>query len=59
MSFPDKSQQSGSITLHSGAVGQPIIWTGGAVPAIQFTNVHLESNSQGVGYGNWAVIDCQ
>lgn len=59
MSFSDKSQSSGSIILHNGAVAQPITWQGGTPPSIQFTQVHLESNSQGVGFGNWAIIDCQ
>lgn len=59
LTFSDRSQQSGSIILNNGAVAQPIIWQGGAVPSIQFTKVHLESNSQGVGFGNWAIIDCQ
>lgn len=59
LTFFDRSQNSGSITLHHGAVAQPIIWQGGFVPSIQFTQVNLESNSQGVGFGNWAIIDCQ
>jgi hypothetical protein len=44
------------------ALGAPIYWGGGIPPAIEFSQIHLESSSQGVGANHsdhWAVIDCQ
>lgn len=44
------------------AVGSAIYWGGGVYPSIEFTNIHMESSSQGVGADqddHWAVIDCQ
>jgi hypothetical protein len=40
-------------------VGPAIYWVGGYPPSIQFSSIHMESSSQGVGADHWAVIDCQ
>ncbi|MCE2733722.1 MAG: hypothetical protein ACK5WV_15195 [Chryseotalea sp.] len=59
LSFPNKIANSKSIILHNGAVAQPITWLGGQIPTIQFTSIHLESTSRGVGLNNWAILDCK
>jgi hypothetical protein len=59
MSFPDRIVWSGSIILHNGPTAQPVMWQGGQIPTIQFTSIHEESSSRGVGLSNWAVIHCQ
>jgi hypothetical protein len=47
-------------TIWNGPVlGGPITWTGGAIPTIEFSAIHEEATSRGVGETNWAVIDCQ
>jgi hypothetical protein len=40
------------------ANGGYITWAGGFPPTIEFSAIHLEANSRGVGFGNWAIIDC-
>lgn len=43
-------------------VGPSTYWNNGPSPTIQFSAIHMESSSQGVGAnipGHWAVIHCQ
>jgi len=59
MTFTNRSASNAyEITIHNGPVAQPITWGGGWPPTIQFTQVHLEATSRGVG-NNWAIINCQ
>ncbi len=47
-----------SLTVFAGTLGSPALWQVPlAIPTIQFTGIHAEANSQGVG-SNWAVIHC-
>lgn len=58
MSFQDKTVTAGSLIIHDGHIGVPITWHGGTVPTIQFTRIHEEATSRGVG-NNWVIMDCQ
>lgn len=44
--------------IHQGPVATAIYWSGGAVPTIQFTQIHAECRTRGTN-NNWAVLDCQ
>lgn len=56
---PAKSNYGEDLLIYQGPVAQPIYWTGGAIPTIQFTRVITSATSRGVGAGNYAVLNCQ
>lgn len=56
--YAGTSPQSSYTIFNQDLLSGPITWSGGIVPTIQFTKIHLEAASTGSN-GNWAVIDCQ